>query len=122
MTDSPLRGPSASRGRIATGPGRTPPPLPVTTGPDDPTWREIKQLGWFLLLLYPFIAIGAFSGRSLVGGRVAFWTGVGLAAFITTCFALIVLASLAASVCYDLVQRRRRRRRSLQECVSRRDG
>jgi hypothetical protein len=82
-------------------------------GPPSATWRDIKQLGWALLLVVPFIAMVSYGAVGLVGKRAAFWIGVGLAALTVITFSLIVSFNLLASFGDDLLQwvRRRKRRR-----------
>jgi hypothetical protein len=63
----------------------------------DETRADLKQVGWALLLVYPFIAVAAYFARVLIGDRAAVWLFVGLAAFATIAFALVVGFSLLAS-------------------------
>jgi hypothetical protein len=63
----------------------------------DETRADLKQIGWALLLVYPFIAVAAYFARVLVGARAAAWLFVGLAAFATIAFALVIAFSLLAS-------------------------
>ena len=76
----------------------------VTPDPHDPPRRDsdetradLKQIGWALLLVYPFIAVTAYFARVLIGERAAVWLFVGLAAFVTIAFALVIAFSLLAS-------------------------
>lgn len=82
-----------------------PPRLP------DATWRDVKQLGWAVLMVVPMIVVVCYGAAGLVGPRAAFWIGVGLVALTVVTFALIIVASLMASVGYDLVKRLRQEER-----------
>jgi hypothetical protein len=61
------------------------------------TRADLKQLGWALLLVFPFIAVAAYFSRVLIGDRAAVWLFVGLAAFATIACGLVVAFSLLAS-------------------------
>jgi hypothetical protein len=63
----------------------------------DETRADLKQVVWALLLVYPFIAVAAYFARVLIGDRAAIWLFVGLAAFVTLAFALVVGFSVLAS-------------------------
>lgn len=52
---------------------------PELKGPPNETWADLKQLGWALLLVYPFIALTAYGARELLGVTTAIWFGLGLA-------------------------------------------
>lgn len=79
-------------------------------GPPSATWRDIKQLGWALLLVVPFIAVVSYGAVGLVGKRAAIWIGVGLAVLTVITFSLIVSVNLLASCGHDLWRWARRRR------------
>lgn len=73
------------------------------TTPRNETWADIKQYAWALVLVYPFIGVTAYFARGLLGARGAFWFGLGLSAFATLVFALVLVFSLAASYAGDSV-------------------
>ena len=82
--------------------------------PTDPTWADLKQLGWALLLVYAVIALLVVLARQFFGLGAAVRIGGGLAAFVTAAFGLITGASLLVSYGADVVRRlqdRRARRR-----------
>jgi hypothetical protein len=76
----------------------------------NPTWSGVKQVGWAVLAIYPFIAVFAIGASRLVGNRAATWIGIGLALLTAVTFGLIVGASLVVSHGHDLLEWVRRRR------------
>ena len=80
-------------------------------GPPDPTWREIKQLAYALLLVVPIIAVVCYGAARLVGSRAAFWIAVGLVALTVVVFAMLVATSFLVTYADDEIQTRLHGRR-----------
>jgi hypothetical protein len=76
----------------------------------NPTWTDVKQIGWTVLLVLPVIAVASFGASRLVGTRAAAWVGIGLAVLSVVTFALIVCSCLLLSFGGDALDRIRRRR------------
>lgn len=74
-----------------------PPPLFKASA----TWKDVKQLAWSVMLVFPFIAIGAFGLSALVGARTAAWVAVGLAFFVVAIFSMTIAMCLAGSFAYE---------------------
>ena len=79
--------------------------------PPDPAWvetrRELGQLLWALLLIDAIaIGLGALAARPL--GAFAYKVGLGLAAFVTVCFLVLILGNLAVAAIFEWRRRRRR--------------
>lgn len=79
------------------------------SGPPSATWRDIKQLGWTVLLVIPYIAVVCIGAAGLVGTRAAFWIGAGLVALTVITFGLLVVVGLLVSYGDDVLQRWLRR-------------
>ena len=77
----------------------------------DPTWADVKQLGWGLLLLWGLIALLAALARHYFGGRTALWVGLGLGALVTAAFVLVTAGSLLVSYGAEWMHQRQDRRR-----------
>lgn len=75
--------------------------MPPIRGGENETWADIKQFAWGLALVYPFIVVTAYAARDLLGAQLAAWLGIGLAAFATAAFALVLAFSLVASYASD---------------------
>lgn len=73
-------------------------------GPPDPTWRDIKQLAYALLLVVPMIAVVCYGAVGLVGIRSAFWIGAGLVTLTVTTFGLLVAVSFLVTYADDAMQ------------------
>lgn len=95
-------------------------PMAQARGDVHETWADIKQLGWGLALVYPFIIVTAYAARDLLGARLAAWLGVGLAAFATTAFALVLAFSIVASYVSDTAGWFNRRRKAEEPARSER--
>jgi hypothetical protein len=67
----------------------------------DDNWGGLKQFGYGLLMVAPFIAVFAYGARTLVGPRSAAWLGVGIFAVAVVAYGSVVVASLAGSVVFD---------------------
>lgn len=80
--------------------------------PPSATWRDIKQLGWAVLLVVPYVAVVCFGAAALVGWRAAFWVAVGLVSLTAVTFALLVVLSLLVTLVDDFLQSRLHARRS----------
>jgi len=83
------------RGHIRTNTGRL--------GPPDPTWRDIKQLAYALMLIVPMIAVVCFGAARLVGPRAAFWIAVGLVTLTGIVFGLLVATSFLVTYADDVM-------------------
>lgn len=88
---------------------KTPAPL---MRPPDPAWvetrRELGQLLWALLLIDAIaIGLGALAARPM--GAFAYKVGLGLAAFVTVCFLVLILGNLAVAAVFEWRRKRRRR-------------
>lgn len=71
------------------------------------TRRDLGQLAWAVLLIDLIaLGLGALAARSVGGG--AYWIGVGLAAFVTVAFLLVVALNLGAVGLARLWTRRHR--------------
>lgn len=71
------------------------------------TWRELRQVAGMLLLIDLIaIGLGALAARPM--GAFARLVGVGLAAFVTLCFAVLVGTNLLAAWFTWWWQKRRR--------------
>lgn len=53
------------------------------------------------MLVFPFIALGAFGLSALVGFRTAAWVAVSLAFFVVAIFAITILMCLTGSFVYE---------------------
>jgi uncharacterized membrane protein YhiD involved in acid resistance len=53
------------------------------------------------MLVFPFIALGAFGLSALVGVRTAAWVAVGLAVFVVAIFSITIAMCLAGSFAYE---------------------
>lgn len=73
----------------------------------NPTVLDLKQLIWAWLVLLPFIALGSFAVRHLLGWRVALWLGIGAAGFAAAIFLLITIGSLGVGYVYEWITTRR---------------
>lgn len=80
--------------------------------PRDPawveTWRELGQLGWAILLI-DLIAVGLGFLAARPMGPFARKAGLGLAAFVTVCFAVLIGANLLIATIAWWWRRRRDR-------------
>lgn len=74
----------------------------------DAVGPELKQLGYALVLIVPFIAVFAYGARVLLGNRTAFWLGVGIVATGVIAIGSVVVASLGSSYIVDWIRKRRR--------------
>lgn len=80
------------------------------------TKRELKLIGWAVLLI-DLIAIGlAMIANKAMGGGVFFWGPV-LAIYVTTIFALLVMANLAIEYTVHRWHNRQARRRRRPDSV-----
>lgn len=66
------------------------------------TWADIKQFGYGLLLILPFLAVFAYGARVLIGGRAAVWVAVGIAAVGVVAYGSVILACLVVSYGHDM--------------------
>ena len=73
-------------------------------GPPNPTWRDIKQLAYALLLVVPIVAVVCTGTAGLVGRRPAFWIGIGLVALTTITFTMLNAASFLVTHIDDAMQ------------------
>jgi len=80
-------------------------------GPPDPTWRDIKQLAYALMLVVPMIAVVCYGAAGLVGPRAAFWIAVGLVTLTGIVFGLLVVTSFLVTFADDLMDARLHGRR-----------
>jgi hypothetical protein len=84
------------------------------------TGADIKQFGWGLALVYPFIIVTAYAARDLLGAQLAAWFGIGLAVLATTAFALVLAFSIVASYASDTAGWFNRRRKADEPAQSER--
>ena len=77
----------------------------------NPTWADVKQLGWGLLLPWGLIAVLAALTRHYFGARTALLVGLGLGALVAAALVLITAVSLLVSYGAEWLHRHQDRRR-----------